>query len=539
MEIATMKQVTFTYPGETNPALSDLTFTIEEGSFVLVCGKSGSGKSTLLRLFKQELAPVGKREGVTAVFGKPVGEEAPALCAAQVGFVMQHPETQIVTDTVWHELAFGLENIGLPNSVIRRRVAETTHFFGIGSWFEKSVHELSGGQKQVLNLAAVMAMQPKMIILDEPTAQLDPIAAKEFLSALFRVNQELGTTVIVSEHRLEDVLPLCNQVLYLEKGTLAFQGCAQEFAEQLMKTENIFSSALPAATQIAYIFGKPNHLPLHVRDGRQYLQSCRITAIPPSAPHSTPKAVKATASLSAKHIWYRYHKEDPFVLQNMSISFFSGRIHALVGANGSGKSTLLTLLSGAYKPNRGKIEVQSGKRIAMLAQDPKALFVCDSVLDDLMECSPKGSSRREIAVEMAQSLGLSHLLHRHPYDLSGGEMQKAALGKLLLLQPDILLLDEPTKGLDAFAKEEFASILTDLKKKGKTLVVVSHDLDFIAQFADDCSMLFQGEITCTDACKPFFEGNSFYTTGVNRVTRGLLPHCVTLEDVYQWRDGSK
>ncbi|BCI59724.1 ABC transporter ATP-binding protein [Solibaculum mannosilyticum] len=522
---------TFSYPKLDAPTLRDITLEIGEGEFVLLCGPTGSGKTTLLRSMKREIAPVGKAQGTVLIQGEDRDQKRKTVSAMEVGYVAQSPDNQLVMDTVWHELSFGLENMGLPPHVIRRRMAETANFFGIESWADRKVYELSGGQKQILNLAAVMAMQPRILLLDEPTAQLDPIAAKQFLQILKRINEELGTTVVLSEHRMEDVLPLCSSVLFLQQGKIRHYSSPSAFVASLLKEDHPFAKAFPASVHIAKGLGERERFPLSVKDGRLWLKEKgwkkgSAGSVPQPDMYPAGKPV-----LQAKEVWFRYRKEEDFVLRDASIAFYPREVHAIVGGNGSGKSTLLHLLSGAVKPNRGKIHRRDGVRPGLLPQNPKALFTADTVKEELAEWKQNFQYTDGDIDRVMDEMGISHLAGRHPYDLSGGEMQKTALAKVLLLCPTVLLLDEPTKGVDAMAKEELLHILRRQKEEGRTVVLVTHDLEFAARLCDRCSMLFQNGIACSDQGKAFFEQNAFYTTDCNRMTRGLAPGCVTVEDV--------
>lgn len=522
-----MTQFCFQYPGASAPCLQDICLSVPRGEFLLLCGYTGSGKSTLLRCLKHEVSPHGTRSGSIEILGRPIGQADPVDSAAQVGFVLQSPDSQIVMDTVWHELAFGLENLGLPPETIRCRVAETASFFGIESWFHQNVNDLSGGQRQILALASTMVLQPEILLLDEPTAQLDPIAAREFLQLVFRINQELGTTVLICEHRMEEVLPLAGSVVFLDAGRIAFWGEPQDFVGWVFSHHPAFSPALPAASQIAHAIGETSSLPITIRQGRSCLLQKPMRAASPPQPSSAPSAPPI---LSFSDLWFRYQKDAPFVLHQSSFALEQGETHAILGGNGSGKSTLLKLLCGALSPTRGKIRIQS-PRSALLPQDVKSLFLYDTVLEDLMEWSGRAGYTQSQAEAFLAQFGLEECAHRHPYDLSGGQMQLVALIKLLLLSPDILFLDEPTKGMDAWMKQRIAAILKDLHRQGKTLVLVTHDLDFAACVAQRCSLLFDGDLISTALAKSFFLGNAHYTTAVNRVTRNIWPNMVTLEDI--------
>lgn len=447
----------FSYGSTGEVVLHDVSFGLEHGSFTVLCGTSGSGKSTLLRAFKPELAVAGESRGTVRVLGDDPHLLSPVESATRVGFVMQDPENQIVTDTVWHELAFGLESIGMDPQTMRRRVAETAHFFGIGGWFDRRTADLSGGQKQLLNLAAIVVMQPAVLVLDEPTSQLDPISAKGFFDVLERVNSELGITVAITEHRLEDVLPIADRVLFLERdGALVYDGDPDGFVRMLARHDEGLHAALPAATRMGILFehagmgpGENAHYPVTVREGRSFLSKELAVAhahgrrvVEPSLEERA--LPSGDVVLSARDVWFRYTREMPFVLRGVDFNLYAGRISALVGGNGSGKSTLLSALAGVRKPERGRVARGRNLHVALMAQNPKALFVRDRLVDDLLEWSDLGGYSLSDVNEMLERFGLEQLCARHPYDLSGGETQKAALAKILLLQPDVLLLDEPT-----------------------------------------------------------------------------------------------
>lgn len=537
-----MKDFSFSYGTAGVRALDGVTFQLEKGSFAALCGVSGSGKSTLLRAFKPEIAVAGESSGTIRVFGDDPYELDPIESARRVGFVMQDPENQIVTDTVWHELAFGLENIGMDVETMHRRVAETAHFFGIGGWFDRRTSDLSGGQKQLLNLAAIVVMQPSVLVLDEPTSQLDPIAAKDFFDVLERVNAELGITVIIIEHRLEDVLPMADRVLFLAMGgRLVYDGNPEGFVRMLIESQDGFDVALPAATRMALLHGRvysqlaisQNDYPVTVREGRRFLS--QIVEASEGAIKARPierVVPDDDVVLSAKDVWFRYSKEMPFVLRGVDFDVHAGRIAALVGGNGSGKSTLLSALSGVRRPERGRITNPKKLHVALMAQNPKMLFVHDRLIDDLLEWRELGSYTIDDVNAMLERFDLAGMENRHPYDLSGGETQKAALTKILLLNPDVLLLDEPVKGIDALAKRKIAEILVDLAvKDGKAILFTAHDLEFVSEVAHTCSMMFGCEVTCTQNAHGFFVDNLFYSTAMARIARGILDGCVTTDDM--------
>lgn len=547
MELYQLENLSFSYPNAETKVLDDVSFRVRRGEFITLCGKSGCGKTTLLRLLKSVLAPSGTQTGTIFYNGKPLGETAAHAQAAEIGFVTQNPDNQIVTDKVWHELAFGLESLGVPTAEIRTRVAETASFFGIQTWFHQKVTDLSGGQKQLLNLASVMVMRPSVLILDEPTAQLDPIAADEFIKTLEKINRELGTAVILSEHRLEEVFPLSDRVIVLDNGKIIADASPRETAALLQKTHHDMREALPAAARISAALGSDASCPLTVREGKRFLEqyaarhlldSSRIPAA--KAPSETTEAV-----ISLKDVWFRYEKNSSDVIRGLNMTVRKGELFAIVGGNGVGKTTALSLISGLLTPYRGTIRLGGAKLsdipnlyrglLGVLPQNPQSVFVKKTVYLDLMDALNEQKLPKEDKERRLQSVcalcRLEALLTRHPYDLSGGEQQRAALAKILLLSPQILLLDEPTKGLDAHFKQIFADILHDLQANGVTVVMVSHDIEFCAAHADRCAMLFDGTVTACDAPRAFFTGNTFYTTAAHRMAQTLLPNALLAEDV--------
>ncbi len=537
-----IQDLSFTYPNASRPSLQNVELSIEKGEYVVLCGHSGSGKTTLLRHLKTVLAPYGKRSGRILLDGTDLSKTDGKRQATAVGFVMQDPDDQIVTDKVWHELAFGLESIGCDQKTMRLRVAEMASYFGIQSWFHRDVSVLSGGQKQLLNLASVMAMQPEVLILDEPTSQLDPIAASDFLNTVRKINLELGTTILITEHRLEDVYPVADRVVVMEQGKILVNGDPRSVGQQLFHRHKELFSTLPTPTRVFYGVQGKGRCPLTVREGRSWLtDSFRSSPPKVTEPEEDPVPEEGEPALKLKELWFRYEKDSPDVLQGVNMQVPMGSIFAIVGGNGAGKSTLLKAICGICRAYRGRVEI-FGKNlkkysntqlfqgcVTMLPQDPKSLFAKSSVRQELEEMDASAS-----AVEaMAASCQIDSLLDAHPYDLSGGEQQRVALAKVLLTKPRLLLLDEPTKGLDGFFKERFAGILRALTRQGLTIVMVSHDVEFCAEYADLVSMFFDGQILTTTTPHRFFGQNSFYTTAANRMSRCVFRNAVTVGDVME------
>lgn len=542
MEILAVKNLSFSYPDAASPALENISFSVREGEFIVLCGESGCGKTTLLRLLKRELAPAGEISGEISLFGKPQSELDERASAAEIGYVMQNPEAQIVTDKVWHELAFGMEGLGFESEKIRLRAGEMAGYFGIDSWFRADTASLSGGQKQLLSLASVMALSPRLLLLDEPTAQLDPVAASDFISDIYRLNRDLGVTVIIAEHRLEELLPIADRAAVMEDGRIVSFDSPRAVCNALGSRP--ISAGFPAASRISAALADSGKSPLTVREGRRFLASLDIRR-----GASLPDCEDADGenAIEMKNIWFRYERNAPDILRGLNLSVKCGEIFSLLGGNGAGKTTALKVLCGIEKPYRGKIKLL-GKNIkeyrgnelhfhnvALLPQNVHDVFLRDTVEGDLRDmCRVLGYSAAQTEEKVrtvSERLGISRLFGKHPYDLSGGEAQKCALAKILLSEPKILLLDEPTKGIDAHAKLILRDILFSLKREGVTVIAVTHDTEFAAIASDKCALFFDGEVISPSSPRIFFSGNDFYTTAASRISRGIFENTVTVDDV--------
>lgn len=562
--IIEIRDFSFSYP-EQKETLKQINLHIEEGSINVLCGKSGCGKSTLLRQLKSVLTPHGTRSGEILYYGKPLETVTQRTQSAEIGYVLQNPENQIVTDKVWHELAFGLESLGYDTPTIRLRVAEMASYFGIHQWFMRDVADLSGGQKQLLNLAAIMAMHPKLLILDEPTSQLDPIAASDFLETVKKINRDIGTTVILTEHRLQDIIPAADQVFVMEKGSLITQGAPREIGIKLKEKGHGMFLSMPVPMQIFMEVDSEEQCPLTVSEGRRWMNNIlgeKEIVLPEKKILSekqnivVKKNVSLPPAVEMKDVWFRYEKESQDIVRGLSLKVEQGEFYALVGGNGTGKSTTLSLLSRVRKPYRGKI-LLNGKDIrkysdqelyrnylGVLPQNPQSMFVKKTVREDLYAMiggrkdkkseEYQSTMKKTEAIEGIVSLtNLEGLLDRHPYDLSGGEQQRLALAKMLLLRPRLILMDEPTKGLDGEYKEELGAILKKLQEHGITIFMISHDVEFVAEHADRVGLFFEGNEVTNKPAREFFAGNSFYTTAANRMARQYFPEAVTGKEVVQ------
>lgn len=528
MEILSCKNVAFKYNESTDYAISDCTFSVKKGEKIMLCGASGSGKSTLLRILKRELSPRGELSGNITLMGKGRSELSARESAEKIGFVMQNPDSQTVCDKVSAELAFGLESFGVKSGEIQSRVGEMAAFFGIEPLYDRDISTLSGGQKQLVALCSVMSTGPDILLLDEPTAQLDPVAARELLGILDRLNKEMGVTIIIAEHDPEELFDSCDKILYLAKGKTEFFGTPALTAKYFVK--NALEGFLPETSKA--FAGLCDDLPLNVRQGRAKLEKLGVTDIPKQAVTDTERA--EPYALQCKNLWQRYEKNSPDILKGCDLGIRKGECYGLLGSNGGGKSTLLRVICGLCKPYMGTVSLFGKKQkaykngslfremLAFLPQEPVTMFVKESVREDLLQSGDK------VTVEnVSQRMGIEHLLDRHPWDLSGGEIQKCAFGKILLADPKIIVLDECTKGMDSFAKKALGDILLSLKDEGRTILLVTHDLEFAAQYCDRCGLLFDGKIVAEDNAVEFFSYNRFYTTAAARLTRGFFSGTVT------------
>lgn len=500
-----VENLNFTYP-DGKKVIDNLSFTINEGDFVVIGGESGCGKTTLLRLLKNSLQPAGTIEG-TINFDKKLQDDT------QIGFVFQNPDDQIVMDKVWHEIAFGLENIAIPLKQMKRRVGEIVNYFNLQKLMNKDTQTLSGGEKQLVNLASVMVMNPRVILLDEATAQLDPVNREEFFRILKHLNDDFNITIIIVEHQLEGLLDIANRLIVLDKGQKIIDDEIKPAVKKMLDN-NIFIAALPNYVRVSALSDK---LCLTIKEARKEFQDYDQFDIGDQEIIDTGLLMKVR-DLSFGH--------DDIVLENLDLDIRQNEILSIVGANGSGKSSFLKCLCNLVKYQGTITKVGVVNQIGYLPQDPSTLFISDKVIDDLLAID---DNIKAVEIEM-DNLGITDLKDMHPFDLSGGQRQLLALGKVLLTKPQLLLLDEPTKGIDAISKENLVSLLRGLSKH-MTIVVVSHDLEFVAKISDRISMIFNGQMESVDTMRNFFSSNMFYTTTINKIFRDNNPEVTLLEDL--------
>lgn len=563
MAVFDIRKLSFSYPNAENRALDNVSIAVESGEFVTLVGPTGSGKSTLLRLLKPELQQNGEIQGEILFHHKPITELEARDSAAKIGYVAQSPEEQIVTDKVWHEMAFTLENLGKKQQEIARRVAETAAYFGIAPWYHDKTATLSGGQKQLLNLASVMVTEPEALILDEPTAQLDPIEAAKFVDTLYKLNRETGVTVIISEHRAEELLPISDRMIVLDKGQIVYDDTPRAIAGQIKKD----SPYLPYLTAAARIFiqsGGRGECPLSVREGmRSFRDLCMSSQSPDDdshyqgeasddcsssgdchvARHTTCRAPRNDVlALELKDVYFRYEKSVKDVLSGLDLMVYEGEIFAILGANGCGKSTAAGVIAGVMKPYSGKRKLFSKaykeykdgslyrENLSLLPQDVESVFLRASVREELAGCE-------EVMKELP--FDLSPLLDRHPYDLSGGERQMVALCKALKSKPRLLILDEPSKGLDPQYKTQLGELLCRLRDRGLTIILITHDVEFAAGCADRCGLFFDGAIAACESTVDFMNGNRYFTTAASRITRNIVEGCYTVDTAAEAMGGER
>lgn len=541
-----INNLSFSYPESKKQALKNINLTVNQGEFIVICGKSGSGKSTLLRMLKPELTPHGTKAGEINFF------EAENFSlrdsAKKIGFLLQNTEYQAVTHSVRSELAFGLENLGLDSKTIRLRIAEISAYFSLESIIDKKISELSGGQKQMVCLASILMMHPDVIVFDEPTSQLDPMATETLLNTVYKLCRENGITVIITEHRLESLIPIADRVIVIDEGEIISDTTPSEIPSELIKSNDFLSSAVPTSMRLHADLELTSFVPLNVAEGRQMLSS--LFAEKPKYTELTVNADKNTNELAieAKDLWFAYDKSR-YVLKGLDLKIKKGSFFALLGANGAGKTTALSLLSGLLPCKQGKIKLFGksmvkykeselfGKLIGVLPQKCESLFggytVRENLEKALYKSIPDKKERKAKLEEVASFCEITNLLNRHPYDISGGEMQRAALCMVLLNNPQILFLDEPTKGMDNLFKKQFARKIRELNENGITVVMVSHDTEFCAEYCDECAMIFDGMCALQAERNKFFSQNFFYTTAANKIAREFFPLAVTERQVLE------
>lgn len=489
MEAIKCEKLNFTYPLGKIQALKNVDLTIKKGELALIIGKSAAGKSTLMKLMKNEIAPKGEISGEIIVNGR-------------VGYVSQNVEENIVCDKVRSELAFGLTNIGASADEIELSVAEVASYFNLESKLDNDVSSLSGGEKQMVNLASVMIMKPDILVLDEPTSQLDPISASRFIAMINQLHSDFGITVIMSIHSADEIFATADSIVLVDNATVVIKSNQHDMIEYLKLNTPEMLGVVP--TQMRLYEGVDT-----VLGCRNVLKSKQLALI-------NADEAFCDDAVKIKSVSFAYKKGND-ILDSLSLNIKQGSINAILGANGCGKTTLLKVIAGVKKHYRGKIK-PNGK-ISMLCQNPFDLFTRDRCADEV-----------EFG-ELTAFLEIDDIKNQHPYDLSGGQAGRLALAKVIQTGADIILLDEPTKALDSALKIKLASILKRLCAEGKTIVIVSHDIEFVGEYSDFVSFMSRGRIVATDNRQSFFSRLSLYTTSVARITNGIVDNIVSVSDL--------
>lgn len=543
-ELIKSEHLIFTYAGQTTPTLTDISLQIHAGDFVTVVGATGSGKTTLLKQLKKELKPAGTQQGQVTYQGTPVADLTSDVSAQQLGYVAQDPQVQPIMATVIEELAFPLENLGYSTAAMNGRIAEVANFLGLNQLLHLPIDDLSGGQLQLVNLASVLALKPQVILLDEPTAQLDPTTAQNFLNILQQVHDELAITIVLTEHRLNRVLALANRLVLLEHGRLTYDGPVSAGLVR-MQADPALRPFVPAVPAFFLDQQLPvSELPLTVTTGRRMIaqQGWRFTAVPAPAPQtSTPPSA---FSMTASGVSLRYPTTGD-ILHQVDLDVKPGSWLAIIGKNGSGKSTLLSVLAGLRKPQHGKVKLDQHvvwkmknddrlQRLSFLSQNPTEQFSGDSVTEELTaqaKLTGDGAAVADRVTAMLTTFQLTAVATQNAFDLSGGQQQLLGMALALITKPEVLLLDEPTKGLDPATKLLVGHVLQQAHTAGLTIIMASHDMDFCAEFADACTFMFDGRLNQPQPTRQFFTENFLSTTAVNRLVRQQVPSALFSQDV--------
>ncbi len=545
MAFINVKELSFAYENSTKLILKGVCFAVEKGDFTIIAGQSGSGKSTLLRLLKPELSPSGLIAGTITFEGKLLASLDKRMSAEKIGYVGQDVESQTICDTVWSELAFVLESLGKSKSYINKKVAEVCAFFGISDLYRKKVNELSGGQRQLLNLASVMVQNPELLLLDEPTSMLDPVSRDNFYGVLKKINEELGVTIISVEHNLESLFFSADNIVALNCEAKCMFARPQEFVKLDKDVLQSYCLNLPMSIGLYYELGAKDECPKSIADTKKYLVNNaknRVDILERDKSYQSSCGV-----VEIKNAYFRYEKNLSDVLNDFNLTVYENEILAIVGANGVGKTTLLNVLSGIRPLYSGSLKIKGNKvsnyrdknvskaKIAMLPQNPRTLFVEESVKKELETHAKllghKGERLKTEIDKMIKLFNLENVQNLHPYDISGGEAEKLAIAKVLMTAPEILLMDEPTQALDNNGKQILLNVIKQLHQKGLTVIMVTHDLEFSALVATKCAMFFDGKIVSELKTDEFFSDMNVYTTIASRISKGFYKNTVTCDDI--------
>jgi energy-coupling factor transport system ATP-binding protein len=537
--------------------LSGFSLNVEEGEFLLVTGVSGAGKSTLLRLLNG-LVPHfygGELSGSIRVAGRdPVGV-GPGEMSDTVGLVFQDPEAQFVAEAVEDEMAFAMENAGLPLPTMRKRVEEALNALGIEHLRSRRVNTLSGGERQRVAIAAVLTLQPRVLVLDEPTSQLDPQSAEEVLDSLVKLNKDLGLTIVLSEHRLERVVEHADRILYIAPGSEPVIGPPREVLAAIPLS--------PPLAQVGKLLGW-NPLPLTIKEARKFVSSGQWSVVSGQAVgkrgqgpgvrdqntggeiqiENLKSKIENAQAISLHDVWFGYGGRE--VLRGLSLDLCAGEITALMGRNGAGKTTILKLILGLLKPSRGRVQTltldtrhasldQISRQVGYVPQQPDVLLFADTVQGEI-DFTRRAHHLPPDGAALLADLGLTRYREHDPRDLSVGERQRVALAAVLASGPQAVILDEPTRGLDYGQKDALVEILRRLRDEGRTIVLATHDVELAAHLADRVVLLGDGDIIADGPSREVMSGSLVFSSQVSKLFRD--PAFVTVEDVVRVRRGA-
>lgn len=518
LEIININNLTFNYPDSKQSAIKNINLTVNEGEFILIVGPSGCGKSTLIRLLNRVVPDYygGIIEGEVSISGRNIEFLDKKQVIENVGMVYQHPEKQIVLQDVEREIAFGLENFNTDINTMKRNVFEVISLLGLNKIRDKQTTEISGGEKQRVAIASVVSMDPQIIAFDEPISQLDPISAEEVLNSIKRLNRDLGKTIILVEQRLDKCFHMADRIIFMENGEIIGQGTPKNIPENIVNKYH-----LPTIT---YIFKEAGlqTLPITVKEGRDIIRNNKFQDLK----EDDLKFKEVVMEIEKLNFEYeRGYK----ILKDLSFKLHRGEIMTVMGENGAGKSTLFKIIAGMIDKYKGKVLIDNKnikslklkeriKKIGYLSQNPNDYFGRKTVFEEVgYTLKNIGEYKEEKVEQVMKLLNISYLEDKNPRDLSGGEKQRVAIACTIITDPEILILDEPTRGMDAEAKENLGEIIKTLAEVGKSIVVITHDSDFAGDYSHSVMLMFNGEIVAKGCARDILYNSMYYSPQISKI----------------------
>lgn len=518
LEIININNVTFNYPDSEKSAIKNINLTVNEGEFILIVGPSGCGKSTLIRLLNRVIPDYygGTIEGEVYIKGKDIEFLDKKQLVESVGMVYQHPEKQIILQDVEREIAFGLENFNTDINTMKRNVSEVISLLGLNKIRDKQTTEISGGEKQRVAIASVVSMDPEIIVFDEPISQLDPISAEEVLNSIKKLNRDLGKTIILVEQRLDKCFHMADRIIFMERGEIIGEGTPKNIPENITKKYHI--------PTITYIFKEAGFkkLPTTVKEGRDIIKNCEFEDL------KEEKLNFKEVIMEVEKLNFEYERGYK-ILKDLSFKLHKGEIMTVMGENGAGKSTLFKIIAGMINKYKGKIFIDNKnikssklkeriKKIGYLSQNPNNYFGRKTVFEEVAYTLKNiGEYEEERVNQVMEILNINHLKDKNPRDLSGGEKQRVAIACTLITDPEILILDEPTRGMDAEAKENLGGIIKSLAEGGKSIVIITHDSDFAGNHSHSIMLMFNGEIVANGSAMDILNNSMYYSPQISKI----------------------